>query len=86
MSAFAHAISLGAPFVPSRLQPEIVHDNTTDYRTNGKDQLYFDNNRRINEPMGRPLAVVIRGHESDTVLQILNLGKPSCLRGFWYDN
>jgi len=84
MPTFGRSISLGAPFVSSWLQ--IVHDDSADYVTKGKDQLYFDTNRQINEPMGRPSAVVVCGHEGDTVLQIENLGRPSCLREFWYEN
>jgi hypothetical protein len=84
MPTFGRSISQKAPFVSSWLQA--IHDNTSDYLPNGQPTLYLDNNRHINEPMGRPTAVVVCGHEDDTVVQVENLGKPRCLREFWYDN
>jgi len=84
MPTFGSFISLGAPFVSSWLQA--VHDDTSDYLTNGQAQLYLDGNRHIEEPMGRPSAVVVCEHEDDTVLNVENLGRSSCLTEFWYGN
>jgi hypothetical protein len=84
MPTFGRFISQGAPFISSWLQT--VHDDTSDYLTNGQAQLYLDGNRHIKEPMGRPSAVVVCGHEDDIVANLENLGRPSCLREFWYEN
>jgi hypothetical protein len=81
MPIFGRSISLGAPFVSSWLQT--VHDDTSDYFLN---ILELDGNRHILEPRGRASAVVVCGHEDDTVLNVENLGRPNCLREFWYEN
>lgn len=83
MPRFGNAIARGAPFVMTWLQT--VHDDGI-YKRNGKDIMYYDSNQRKDQPMGRASAVVVCGHENDLAWQVDNLGKPSCLRQYWYNN
>ena len=83
MPTFGSLISIGAPFVPAWLQT--VHDDIADYGAR-LGNFYLDGNRHIIEPMGRASAVVVCGHEQDNVLRTENLGRPVCLREFWYEN
>ncbi|TFK37822.1 hypothetical protein BDQ12DRAFT_140078 [Crucibulum laeve] len=80
MPTFGRSIALGAPFVSSWLQA--VHDDAL-YKNK---YTYFDGNRGFMEPLGRASAVVVCGHEKDVVWQVENLGRPNCLREFWYEN
>jgi hypothetical protein len=85
MYPFGKYITIGSPFVSSWLQ--MVMDDTEDYKTwTGGRYMYKDDNRKIQEPMGRPSAVVVCGHEDDTGVHVENLGRAGCLRQFWYDN
>ncbi|HEX3769070.1 MAG TPA: hypothetical protein VHT72_11875, partial [Puia sp.] len=72
------------PVVSTWLQ--VVHDDTADYKKSGMDLFYHDNYRGISEPSGRASAMVVCGHEGDTVVNVENIGRPGCLRQFWYAN
>jgi hypothetical protein len=77
---FGLLASLGAPLVPTWLQT-VVSDN--DYQSG---DTYFDGNRNLTEPMGRPSAVAVSGHGDDTLSMVSPLPRPSSLTEWWYDN
>lgn len=79
-SLFGLLLSLGAPVVSSWLST-VIHDN--DYQ-NG--DTYYDDNRNMTEPMGRPSAIAVTGHGDDTVTMVSPLPRPSSLTEWWYDN
>ena len=77
---FGVALGLGAAFVPAWLTDISSDDSYDDGAT------YFDDNRRIKEPMGRASALVVCGHSDDIVSQVGSLGRASCLTEWWFDN
>lgn len=77
---FGLFIGLGAPFVPTWLN-DIASDDSYDDGTT-----YYDNNRKIKEPMGRASAVTVCGHSDDIVSQVGSLDRASCLTEWWFDN
>lgn len=81
-TAFGTLVGLGAPVVSSWLNT-IIADN--DYQ-NVPSNTYYDDNRSMNEPMGRPSAVAVTGHGDDTAMMIDPLPKPSSLTEWWFDN
>lgn len=83
MGAFGTRIALGAAFVPAWLQT-VAHD-TADYGTRAGN-FYKDGNRGIVEPMGRGSAVTVCGHTDDLVWDLADLGRPRCLREWWFEN
>ncbi|KAI9772626.1 MAG: hypothetical protein M1840_000220 [Geoglossum simile] len=85
MSTFGAFVALGAPVVPTWLGT--VSGDTGDYHAFwGNDQMYFDKNRQMNEPMGRASAVLVTGHEGDRIVDVQGLGRPGSLTMWWYDN
>jgi Family of unknown function (DUF6345) len=81
MFNFGKMISFGGAVVPAWLG--VVIDDSSAYGTTHYDN---KNPRGINEPIGRPAAVAVCGHEDDIVTDIENLGRPGCLQMWWYDN
>ena len=79
---FASLVAKGGPVVGSWLQT--VHDDS-DY-VNRPSNWYFDNNRQINEPMGRASTVFVCGHAQDKIWDTQKLGRPTCLQELWWDN
>ena len=79
-SLFGLLVGLGAPVVSSWLST-VINDN--DYHPADS---YYDGNRHMNEPMGRPSAIAVTGHGDDTVRMVSPLPKPSSLTEWWYDN
>jgi hypothetical protein len=77
---FGVAIGLGASVVPAWLQQ--VHGDD-DYASR---PTYHDDNRGIDEPLGRASAVTVYGHTDDTLHDLGNLGRPSSLTEWWFDN
>jgi hypothetical protein len=47
---------------------------------------YFDANRKITEPFGRPSSVSVCGHLDDTAHDVKGLEDPKCLFEMWIDN
>ncbi len=80
MGSVGLAIGLGAPIVSSWLSIISSADAYDDGDT------YHDDNRNIDEPMGRASAVVVCGHTDDTANDIGSLGKATCLTEWWFDN
>ena len=80
-SNFGLWVGLGAGVVPAWFL-EVATNNL--YGAN--DAVYFDNNRKISEPMGRPSSVSVCGHVDDTANDIKGLENPTCLVEFWLDN
>jgi Family of unknown function (DUF6345) len=74
-------VGLGAPIVPAWFL-ELAANNL--YGVN--DATYFDINRGISEPMGRPSSVSVCGHLDDTAQNLEGLENPSCLVEMWFDN
>ncbi|PZS12555.1 MAG: hypothetical protein DLM57_18720 [Pseudonocardiales bacterium] len=79
-AAFGNLVGLGASVVSSWLNT-VINDN--DYQSG---DTYFDDNRNMTEPMGRPAAVAVTGHGDDTAMMIDPLPKPSSLTEWWFDN
>ncbi|MCJ1244061.1 hypothetical protein MMC30_001258 [Trapelia coarctata] len=79
---FAKAIARGFPVVPAWMKA--VHDDMIYAPSPGN--IYYDGNRKINEPMGRASSISVCGHTDDVVWQVANLGKATCLHEWWYDN
>jgi hypothetical protein len=79
-SKFGLLVGLGAAVVSSWLST-VINDN--DYQDG---DTYYDGNRNITEPMGRPSAIAVTGHGDDTAMMINPLPKPSSLTQWWYDN
>ncbi len=77
---FGLYLGLGAAFVPAWLN-EIASDDSYD-----DGATYFDGNRGITEPMGRPSAIAVCGHSDDIVSQVGSLGRASCLTEWWFNN
>lgn len=50
------------------------------------DSTYYDGNRNIWEPMGRPSSVSVCGHVDDTAANIEGLRNPWCLIEHWFNN
>jgi hypothetical protein len=50
------------------------------------DSTYFDGNRGMIEPMGRPASVSVCGHVDDTAEHIEGLPNPACLIEYWFEN
>jgi hypothetical protein len=80
-SPFGFAIGLGAPVVSAWLNAVASDDS---YGAN--DATYFDNNRKMTEPMGRASAVAVCGHGDDTARDIGPIGKATCLTEWWFQN
>lgn len=79
---FGVAVGFGAAVVPAWLQHVQADD---DYHHNPED-MYLDGNRGFNEPMGRASAVNVYGHSDDTMHNLNNLGRPSTLTEWWFNN
>jgi Family of unknown function (DUF6345) len=80
LPGFSKALALGASVVPAWLK--VVHDLPI-YNPSAT---YYDGNRDINEPEGRPSAIHVCGHADDTLAQGEDIGPPGCLQMWWYDN
>ncbi|KAH7396074.1 hypothetical protein BKA64DRAFT_675251 [Cadophora sp. MPI-SDFR-AT-0126] len=76
---FAQKLAVGGGFVWSWLN---TVNQDSHYNPNSK----YGTNSQTGQPIwyGRPSAVVVCGHTDDTVLQMDNLGRPSCLQQWWY--
>ena len=77
---FGFYIGLGAPVVSGWLGEVAGNDSYDDGDT------YHDDNRNIDEPMGRASAVAVCGHSDDTANDVASLGRPNCLTEWWFDN
>ena len=78
--AFGLYIGLGAPVVSAWLNEVASNDSYDDGVT------YHDDNRNMDEPMGRASAIAVCGHSDDIVSQVGSLGRPGCLTEWWFDN
>ena len=72
-------VGLGAPVVPAWFL-----EVATVYGPKGV--TYFDNNRGITEPAGRPSSVSVCDHRDDTAYDVEGLENPTCLVEMWLDN
>ncbi len=79
-SLFGLLIGLGAPVVSTWLHT-VITDN--DYQSG---DTYYDDNRQMTEPMGRPSAIAVSGHGDDTARMVAPLPRPSSLTEWWYGN
>lgn len=77
---FGFSVGLGAPVVSAWLSEVASNDSYDDGDT------YHDNNRNIDEPMGRASAIAVCGHSDDTANDIGSLGRANCLTEWWFDN
>jgi len=77
---FGLLLSLNASVVSSWLHT-VITDN--DYQSG---DTYYDGNRMMTEPMGRPSAIAVSGHGDDTARMVAPLPRPSSLTAWWYDN
>jgi len=80
MGGFGFWIGLGASVVSAWLNEVVSNDS---YQNN---PMYHDDNRNIDEPMGRASAVVVCDHSDDTVNEVGPLDPATCLTEWWFDN
>ncbi len=89
---FGFRLALGMPFVSSWLSA--VH-NLSAYSSNpaaichggnkpGDSCNYTGPNNIFCKPMGRASAIVVCGHENDSIYNTQNVGQANCLTIFWY--
>lgn len=79
---FAKDIARGFALVPAWMKA--VHDDMVYAPSPGN--IYYDYNRKMNEPMGRASSISVCGHTDDVVWNVANLGRAGCLHEWWYDN
>jgi hypothetical protein len=77
---FGFAIGLGAPVVSAWIS-EVAGNSSYN-----PDATYFDGNRDITEPMGRPSAIAVCGHGDDTAADVAPLTAATCLTEWWIGN
>ncbi len=77
---FGFWIGLGASIVPAWLNEVAGNDSYDDGDT------YHDDNRNIDEPMGRASAIAVCGHSDDTAADVAPLPRPNCLTEWWFNN
>jgi len=77
---FGYDIGLGAPVVSAWLSEVAASDAYDD------GDIYFDGNRSMKEPMGRPSAVAVCRHGDDTAGDVGPLGRATCLSEWWLEN
>ncbi|KAI9765209.1 MAG: hypothetical protein M1840_007701 [Geoglossum simile] len=80
LPGFSRAMARGASVVPAWLK--VVHE----LPVYNPSSMYFDKNRDMDEPWGRPSAVNVCGHADDTLAQGDDIGTPGCLQMWWYNN
>jgi hypothetical protein len=77
---FGFVIGLGAPVVSAWIS-EVVGNSSYN-----PDTSYYDDNRKFNEPMGRPSAIAVCGHGDDTAADVGPLSAATCLTEWWIGN
>jgi hypothetical protein len=79
---FARDIARGFAVVPAWMKA--VHDDMVYAPSPGN--IYYDTNRKMNEPMGRASSISVCGHTDDVVWNVRSLGRAGCLHEWWYEN